>query len=86
MAGLGYKQFTAGEVLQASEVNGYLMDQAVMVFASSAARASALPSPSEGMLTYLKDTDAVEVFSGSSFVAVGGATVGFEQTFLLMGA
>lgn len=86
MAGLGYKQFTAGEVLQASEVNGYLMDQAVMVFASSAARASALPSPSEGMLTYLKDTDAVEVFSGSNFVAVGGAEVGFEQTFLLMGA
>jgi hypothetical protein len=86
VAGLGYKQFTAGEVLQASEVNGYLMDQAVMVFASSAARASALPSPSEGMLTYLKDTDAVEVFSGSNFVAVGGATVGFEQTFLLMGA
>ena len=86
MAGLGYKQFSAGEILQASELQGYAVDQSVMVFDNEAARASAIPSPTEGMMSYLKDTDAVQVFSGSSYQAVGGATVGFEQTFLLMGA
>ena len=86
MAGLGYKQFSAGEILQASELQGYAVDQSVMVFASEAARSSALPSPTEGMISYLKDTDSVQTFSGSNWAAVGGATVGFEQTFLLMGA
>jgi len=28
----------------------------------------------------------LEYFSGASWQAVGGAAVGFEQTFLLMGA
>lgn len=86
MAGLGYKQFTAGEVLQASELQGYAVDQSVMVFASSAARSSALPSPTEGMVSYLKDTDSTEYYSGASWQSLGGAEVGFEQTFLLMGA
>jgi len=86
VAGLGYKQFSAGEILQATELQGYAVDQSVMVFASVAARSSALPSPTEGMMSYLKDTDSVQAFSGSSWQAVGGATVGFEQTFLLMGA
>lgn len=86
MAGLGYKQFTAGEVLQASELQGYAVDQSVMVFANVAARSSALPSPTEGMVSYLKDTDSTEYYSGASWQSLGGAEVGFEQTFLLMGA
>jgi hypothetical protein len=86
VAGLGYKQFTAGEVLQASELQGYAVDQSVMVFASSAARSSALPSPTEGMVSYLKDTDSTEYYSGASWQSLGGAEIGFEQTFLLMGA
>ena len=85
MAGLGRKVFTAGEVLEASEVNGYLMDQAVMVFADSAARTAAIPSPTEGMLTYLQDTNALEVFTGAVFEAVGGGAGGFENSLLLMG-
>jgi hypothetical protein len=47
------------------------MDQSVMVFAGTAARGSAIPSPSEGMVTYREDDDIVEVFDGSSFVQVG---------------
>jgi hypothetical protein len=62
MAGLGRKVFTAGEVLTAANVQGFLMDQSVMVFDSSAARGSAIPTPSEGMLAYLKDTDALQVY------------------------
>lgn len=62
MAGLGYKVFTAGEVLTAANVNGYLMEQSVMVFAGSAARSSAIPSPSAGMVSYLTDTSTLQVY------------------------
>ena len=58
MAGLGYKSnFTAGAVLTAAQVQGYLMDQAVMTFASSAARSAAITAPSQGMTTYLTDSN-----------------------------
>jgi uncharacterized protein YabE (DUF348 family) len=71
MAGLGRKVFAAGEVLTAANVNGYLMDQAVMVFDDSASRTSALGTAvSEGMMSYLKDTNGVQVYDGSSWVAV----------------
>ena len=85
MAGLGRKVFTAGEVLEASEVNGYLMDQTVMVFAGTAERTAAIGTPSEGMVTYLQDTNALEVFTGSVFEAIGGGAGGFENSLLLMG-
>jgi hypothetical protein len=48
-----------------------LSDQTVMVFAGTAARGSAIPSPSEGMVTYRSDDDVVEVFDGSVFAPVG---------------
>ena len=64
------KVFVAGEILTAADVNTNLMDQAVMVFDDDAARTTAIPTPSEGMVTYLKDTDAVEKFDGSAFVNV----------------
>jgi hypothetical protein len=67
-AGLGFKTFTTGEVLTAADTNGYLM-QGVLVFASSAARASAITSPQEGQYSFLKDTDALEYYSGSAWVA-----------------
>ena len=75
-AGLGFKEFTTGDVLTAADANGYLASQVVMVFASSAARASAITSPQEGMITYLKDTDSTEYYSGSAYVAIGGASGG----------
>jgi hypothetical protein len=70
MSGLGRKEFNAGDILLASEVQGYLQDQAVMVFDDATARGSAIPSPSEGMVTYDKATDTLEFFDGSSFVPV----------------
>ena len=58
MAGLGYKTFTAGEVLTAANLQGYAVDQSVMVFDDSTARDSALGTlVAEGMICYLKDTD-----------------------------
>lgn len=74
MAGAGFKTFNTGDVLTASDVNTYLMQQTIMVFASSAARSTALGANlAEGMLSYLKDTDAVEKYNGTTWVSVTGA-------------
>jgi hypothetical protein len=71
LAGLGRKEFNSGDILLASEVQGYLQDQAVMVFDDDTARGSAIPTPSEGMLTYNKDTSGLELYDGAAFVGVG---------------
>jgi len=86
MAGAGYRTFSAGEVLTAANVQTYLMDQAIPVFASSTARDAAITSPSEGQHCFLSDTDALQYYTGSAWIAAGGVSVGFETNFLLMGA
>jgi hypothetical protein len=65
MAGAGFKTFTAGAILGASEVNTYLMQQTLMVFANSTARDAALAAPTEGMHVYLNDTGVVWAFDGT---------------------
>jgi hypothetical protein len=65
------KVFVAGEILTAADVNTNLMDQAVMVFDDSAARGSAIPSPIEGMVTYLKDTDPLKFMTVAAFARFG---------------
>ena len=72
-AGLGFKTFTTGEVLTAADTNGYLM-QGVNVFADAAARTAAITSPQEGQMSFLKDTNSTEYYSGSAWVSVGGAS------------
>jgi hypothetical protein len=59
------KVFTAGEVLAAADVNSFLMDQTVMSFAGTAARGSAIPSPVEGMVSYLEDSNIFQYYNGS---------------------
>ena len=77
MAGAGYKLFNAYDVLTAAEVNTYLQQQTVMVFASSAARTSALSSVlAEGMVSYLQDTNTLEVYDGSAWVGATGDITG----------
>ena len=83
----GFKTFVAGDVLTADQVNTFLMSQAIPVFASSTARDAAITSPAEGQFAFLKDTDAFQVYTGSAWIAAGGAGGGgFETNFLLMGA
>ena len=67
------KVWSAGEVLAAADVNSYLMDQAVMVFASDAARSAAITSPTAGMTTFRTDGTVVEVYNGSAWVSFLGA-------------
>jgi len=74
MAGAGYKLFNTGDVLTAAQVNTYLNEQTVMVFADSAARTTALTSVlAEGMVSYLQDTNSVEVYDGSAWVSIGSS-------------
>lgn len=71
-AGQGFKTFATGDVLTAADTNGYLM-QGVWTFASATARDAAVTSPQEGNMCYLKDTDAVQYYSGSAWTAVGSS-------------
>lgn len=71
MAGLGRKVFAAGEVLTAANVQSYLQDQAVMVFDSSTDRATILGTAvAEGMTTYLRDVNTVQVYDGAVWKVV----------------
>jgi len=74
--GLGFIEFSTGDVLSAAAANGYLASQTVMVFANAAARTSAIATPYEGMISFLKDTDSMEYYSGSAWVAVSGGASG----------
>ena len=69
-AGQGFKTFTTGEVLTAGDVNGYLM-QGVLVFATAAARNSAITSPQEGQFAFTKDTNGLWYYDGAAWVASG---------------
>jgi hypothetical protein len=65
LAGAGFKVFQDGNVLLASEVNTFMAQQMIMVFADSTARDAAILSPSEGMFAFLKDTDKLTVYKTS---------------------
>jgi hypothetical protein len=78
MAGLGRRTFAPGEVLTASNVMNYLQDQVVQNFAGTAARGSAIGTAvSEGMVSYLQDTNSLEVYK-----TVGTAVAGWEPVNL----
>ena len=67
MAGAGFKTFVNGNVLLASEVNTFMMEQQIMVFAGTATREAAITSPSEGMFAFLKDEDKLTFHDGSDW-------------------
>lgn len=75
MAGAGKKTFSPGETLLASDVNNFLMDQTVMVFDSASDRSTDLPTPSEGMVSYLKDVDRYDKYTGSGWVEFVATTL-----------
>jgi hypothetical protein len=73
MAAGGFKTFTTGEVLTSADTNNFLM-QGVLVFDDAAARDAAITAPVEGQVVYLKDTNAVLSYDGTSYVGVGGSS------------
>ena len=85
---MAYKEFVNGFNLSAPEVNTYLMKQTVMVFADTASRLAALASPTEGMVTFLEDSNALQYYiTGLGWVDVGSLAVPASiSPLLLMGA
>ena len=80
------KVFTAGEVLAAADVNEFLMDQAVQSFAGTAARGSAIGTATEGMVSYLEDSDTLAIYDGSDWktsLATTGSILQVVSTPLL---
>lgn len=81
MAGLGRRTFAPGEVLTASNVMNYLQDQAVMNFAGTAARGSAIGSAvSQGMVSYLDDSNSLEVYKTTGTAVAGWEPVNLAQS------
>ena len=50
-------------------------------FADSAARATAIPSPTEGMMSSLNDTDSVQRYDGATWKPVGGKVLQVVSVF-----
>lgn len=87
-----YNTFTAGNILRASEVNTYLMKQAVMTFTTTSAADTALgANKTEGMLVYATSNEFLYAWNGAAWIpfasALGsgngymGAWVGYTPTF-----
>lgn len=71
----GWFDFVNGQTLPASRVQDYLMNQAVMVFADSSARTTALSSPTAGMVTYLVSSGDLWFYTGSTWSLVSPPVV-----------
>jgi hypothetical protein len=83
----GFKNFSAGEVLTASDVNSFLL-QGILVFADATARDAAITSPVAGQFAWLTGTETLtyrgssswETFS-SGFDGSGGNHSGVNNGF-----
>lgn len=68
MAGAGFKDFAAGDLGTATEIDTYLMQQSVMRFANASARTTALSGYlAEGMVSYLDDQNKIYYYDGSAW-------------------
>ena len=63
----GFKVFENGAVLTAAEVMGFMMRQQVCVFADATARDAAIPDPEHGQFAFLRDTDTIVFYNGTSW-------------------
>ena len=76
---MAYKVFSNGSTLPASDVNDFLMRQSVITFTNSTARASAITSPNEGMLTYLEDTNRFQYYNGTAWQDLSDEATGWSD-------
>jgi hypothetical protein len=68
----GFKVWTTGELVNASDFNNYIQEQVIMSFADSSARDTAVSSPEEGMFAFLKDSNTLQFYNGSSWASFIG--------------
>jgi hypothetical protein len=70
--GAGFKVWSTGDLVNASDFNNYIQEQVVMVFDDSTARDAAVTSAEEGMFCYLKDSNTLQFYNGSSWASFIG--------------
>ena len=69
MAGAGWKSYSTGDLISATEFQTFIQDQVVQVYADSSARDTALgTNDAEGMFCFLKDSNTLQFYDGSSWV------------------
>ena len=68
----GFKVFSVSEVLTAADVNDYLMEQSISIFANATARDAQISSPVEGQFCYLADTNVLQFYNGSAWAGFIG--------------
>lgn len=72
----GFKTFATGEVLTASDVNNYLMEQSICVFADASARDAAITSPEDGQFVFLTGSTTLQFYNSgwTNFIGEGDIT------------
>ena len=73
----GFKTFVTGEVLTASDVNNYLMEQSICVFADATARDAGITSPEDGQFVFLTGSSTLQFYGSSAwnnFIGEGDIT------------
>ena len=68
----GFKVWTTGDLVNASDFNSYLQEQVIMRFANATARDSAVSSAEEGMFCFLADSNTLQFYDGSSWTSFIG--------------
>lgn len=72
----GFKVWTTGELVDATNFNNYIQEQVIAVFANSTARDSAISSPEDGQFCFLLDSNTLQFYDSgwSSFIGDGDIT------------
>jgi hypothetical protein len=72
---MAFKTFVNGFPLNASELNEYLMNQAISVFVDATARDAAITSPVDGQYAHLTGSDTLTRYNGSAWETFGLPTL-----------
>jgi hypothetical protein len=66
----GYKEFDPQEILSATDVNSFLMNQTTLVFDDDADRDAQVTAPVEGMRAYIRDTAESQEYDGTNWLTM----------------
>jgi hypothetical protein len=77
---MAFKTWSIGDVLTASDMNNYVGGQIVAIYSSSAVRATGIPSPVNGQVSYLTDKDHIEHYDGATWQPQPSAMYVFQVT------
>lgn len=67
MAGLGFYEFQPETVLTATQVNGYLMRQSVMYFATTSAASASITNLDAGHMAFIAEVNRPYFYDGSAW-------------------